>query len=258
MKPYFADGPVALFLGDMRDVLPRLLADPELDMAPDLVVADPPYGETALPWDRWPEGWVEVAADACLSMWCFGSMRMFLQRWNEFDPYWNLSQDVVWRKNNGTGAAADRFKRVHEHVLHWYRGGWNLIHHETPRVPADPTKLKRNGNSVRVGGGGSHLGEYGKARVWEDDGTRLIHSVIDTANRRGQAIHPTEKPIKLLRPLIQYGCPPGGLVLDPFAGSGSTLDAARQIGRRAIGIEVDEKYCEAAANRLSQAVLEMG
>jgi site-specific DNA-methyltransferase (adenine-specific) len=71
----------------------------------------------------------------------------------------------------------------------------------------------------------------------------------------GRALHPTEKPIGLLDPLIRYACPVGGLVLDPFAGSGSTLDAARQAGRRAIGIEGHEPYAERAALRLSQATL---
>ena len=67
--------------------------------------------------------------------------------------------------------------------------------------------------------------------------------------------HPTEKPTGILEPLITYGCPPGGTVLDPFAGSGSTLDAARQTGRRSIGIEAREDYCEMAAARLSQGSL---
>jgi site-specific DNA-methyltransferase (adenine-specific) len=58
-----------------------------------------------------------------------------------------------------------------------------------------------------------------------------------------------------LDPLIRYACPPSGLVLDPFAGSGSTLDAARQAGRRAIGIEAHEPYAEAAARRLDAFVL---
>jgi site-specific DNA-methyltransferase (adenine-specific) len=71
--------------------------------------------------------------------------------------------------------------------------------------------------------------------------------------RRG--IHPTQKPIEVLRDLIEYACPPGGLVVDPFAGSGSTLDAARQSGRRAIGIEAREDYCEAAARRLDALTL---
>lgn len=72
------------------------------------------------------------------------------------------------------------------------------------------------------------------------------------------AIAPTEKPVPLLVPLIEYGCPPGGLVLDLFAGSASTLVAAAAIGRRAIGIEADEAQIEKAARRLSQGVLDLG
>lgn len=70
-----------------------------------------------------------------------------------------------------------------------------------------------------------------------------------------RSIHPTEKPLGILAPLIAYACPADGLVVDPFAGSGSTLDAARQSGRRAIGIEAREEYCEAAARRLSALTL---
>jgi len=66
---------------------------------------------------------------------------------------------------------------------------------------------------------------------------------------------PFEKPVGLMSELIERHCPPGGLVLDPFLGSGPTLEAAKVTGRRAIGIELDESLCEIAANRLSQQTL---
>lgn len=248
MKPYFESDTVTLYLGDCREVIPAL------GLTADLVVADPPYGETSLAWDRWPDGWPALAATVASSLWCFGSMRMFLDRRDEF-ACWRLSQDVVIEKSNGSGAATDRFRRVHEHALHWYRGPWRDVHHCVPRVAAPPEKVARNGGAARSTQA-VHLGTYGTARAWTDNGTRLARSVLSVKSMRGQAIHPTEKPTEVLRPLIEYACPPGGTVLDPFAGSGSTLDAARQTGRRAIGIEANEPYAERAARRLEQLTLE--
>jgi site-specific DNA-methyltransferase (adenine-specific) len=252
LEPYFSDGQVSLFLGDCREILPAL------GVTADLVLADPPYGETSLPWDRWPDGWLDVAADVTRSLWCFGSMRMFLDRHEEFKSrkhrdrlVWKLSQDVIWEKHNGSGFAADRFRRVHESVTHWYRGDWRDIHHDVPRSAAE-----FDGKDRSVSAGTSrtpHTGAIGPHR-YEDDGLRLARSVQRVPSVRG-GLHPTEKPPAILAPLIAYSCPPGGLVIDPFAGSGSTLDTARASGRRAIGIEGEERYAEKAARRLSQADL---
>jgi site-specific DNA-methyltransferase (adenine-specific) len=228
----------AIYCGDFRARLPRVLAEHGM---PDLVIVDPPYGETSLAWDRWPDNWPVLIPGR--SMWCFGSLRMLLYRRDEFAD-WQYSHDVVWEKHNGTGFSRDRFRRVHEYVTHWYRGRWSAIYHETPRVPRSHDLDK----SVTRTAQPSHTGVVG-ASSYVDDGLRLARSVIKLPSVRG-GIHTTEKPVPLLEQLIAYGCPPGGLVLDPFAGSGSTLIAARNLGRRAVGIEIDPQMCARISERL--------
>jgi DNA modification methylase len=73
----------------------------------------------------------------------------------------------------------------------------------------------------------------------------------------GGKVHPTQKPVVLMTWCIEKSIS-NKTILDPFAGSGTTLRAAKDLGREAIGIEVEEKYCEIAAERLRQEVLDLG
>jgi site-specific DNA-methyltransferase (adenine-specific) len=265
MNPYWEDldTGLQLYCGDMREILPAL------DIQADCLIVDPPYAETRLAWDRWPTGWLKVAAAHSTSMWCFGSQRMFFDHLDEFRADWTLSQDViahddgrpvygdvnvVWEKHNGSGFATDRFKRVHEHALHWYRGPWDSAHQAVP-VEKSGRRGGGEGGMRATATAREHTGKIA-ARVWDgSDGTRLMRSVIKVRSMHGRGINKTEKPLGILDPLISYGCPPGGLVVDPMAGSCSVLEAARLSGRPAIGIEVREDQCEAAARRLSALTL---
>lgn len=242
IAPYYSDDTVTLYCGNMREILPEL---GEFDAC----LTDPPYGETSLAWDRWPAGWPALVSEHTSSMWCFGSMRMFLDRRDDFSG-WRLSQDVVWEKQAGSGFTADRFKRVHELVLHFYQGKWSDVAHEAvvERVPGSG----RRATSNRGVNAADHRNEIGPRGAY-DETTRLLRSVLRAPNMNGRKpIHPTEKPAAILAPLIEYAVPVGGTVLDVFAGSCSTGLTARQLGRRAVLIEADEEMCEkAVVERLS-------
>lgn len=241
MKPYFQNDSVTIYHGDCREVLESIEADS--------VVTDPPYGETSLQWDRWQTGWMELLQPA--SMWCFGSIRMFMEHAVEFAA-WRLSQDVIWKKHNGSNFHADRFRRIHEHALHFYRGKWDDIFKDVQTTPDAVAKAVRRKERP------AHTGDIENSTyVSNDGGPRMRTSIIEARNCHGYAVHPTQKPVAVLGPLIEYSCIEGGTVLDPFMGSGSTLVAARDLGRKAIGIEVSEEFCEAAVSRLRQSVFAM-
>lgn len=255
VTPYYADDTVTLYHGDMREILPGL------NLAADCIVTDPPYElmhrSGTCTWDAWPDGWPALAAGTTRSMWCFGTFRMFMRRAADIEAAgWRLSDDVVWSKEYGTGVTADRFRRSHEIVTHWYQGQWRDIYHQTPRVPSTVPRVERAVHHRPSSSGRGFTYTHRPIGAWEDDGLRYALSVLKAAPVRGG--HPTEKPVPLLDLLIRYACPESGLVLDPFAGSGSTGEAARLAGRRAVLIEGDERYCEATARRLAQDVLPMG
>lgn len=242
MGPYYEDEWVTLYHGDCRELLPSLGRF-------DAAIVDPPYGDTSLAWDRWVPGWPRRVAQHTNQMWCFGSLRMFLTHVDEFAS-WTYGQEIVWEKHNGSGFHADRFKRVHEFAVHWYWGHWSELHTE-PQFTMDAIA-----RAVRRKERPAHTGVIADSTYEsEDGGPRLMRSVLRVRSMHGRALHPTEKPSGILEPLISYSVIGGGRVLDPFAGSGSTLAAAKGLGRRAVGIEADERYCEIAAKRLAQDTL---
>lgn len=242
VTPFYSDGHATIYLGDCREVLPAL------GLSPAVVIADPPYGETALEWDRWPVGWISALPGDVRQLWCFGSMRMMLDRHPEFAD-WTYGQEVIWRKHNGSSLAQRRFRRVHEFAFHWYRGAWGeLTLHQQYTMDATARTIRGKQQPA-------HWGKIESVPYTSiDGGPRQMTSVLDVRSEHGRAVHPTQKPVGLVEPLIRYSSNPGELVLDPMMGAGSTLVAAKATGRQAVGIEGREDYCEAAARRL-QVVL---
>lgn len=223
MKPYYVDGVVALYVGDCRDVLPAL------EGTPDACVTDPPYGETAAAWDRWPAGWVDSVAailPSSASLWCFGTARMFLAHAGEFmSGGWQFAQEALWVKKNGSGPTSrDRLVRIHEWAYHWYRGRWGDLHHEWERE-----RVTANKGTVRKVTRAAEHQRAGRASAWVDDGTRqprTVTYVVEAPSVRYRKRHQDEKPLAVIEPLVRECTPTGSLVIDPFAGSGTTLEAA--------------------------------
>lgn len=241
--PYYQDGHVTIYHCDAREALPALAST-----AYQVVIADPPYGVTSLHWDEANVGWPALLSASCSCLWVFGALRYLLDL--GVPAGWKLAQDLVWEKHNGSGLHSDRFRRTHEHIVQFYRGPWSEQHRSTP-VTHDATS-----RTVRRKERPAHWGAIkGHHYASEDGGPRLMRSVLRVRSCHGDAVHPTQKPLGVLTPLIEYSCAPGALIVDPFMGSGSTLCAAKDLGRKAIGIEIDERYCEIAARRVEQGVL---
>ncbi|WP_439392356.1 DNA-methyltransferase [Bradyrhizobium sp. PMVTL-01] len=235
---------VQIIVGDAREQLTKLP-----DSSVDLVLTDPPYGETSLAWDRWVVGWPSLVRRVLKptgSMWVFGSARMFLAAAAEFGG-WRFAQDVVWEKHNGSGFHADRFKRVHENAYQFYRddAAWADVYKDPQYTPdAVARAVRRKRRPVHMGHAGQSVYRS------EDGGPRLMRSVIWARSEHGRAEHPTQKPLAIIEPLLLYACPPGGVVLDPFGGSGTTAIAAQRHSRDAILIELNSEYAAMARRRI--------
>jgi site-specific DNA-methyltransferase (adenine-specific) len=220
----------------------------------DACITDPPYGDTSLAWDQRCDGWIESVSRVlkpAASIWVFGSMRFVATLFSEMEAAgFRYAQDIVWEKQNGSGFHADRFRRVHEHAVQFYRGAWADVHKETQFTnDARAKTVRRKTRPTHTG----HIdsGHY----VSEDGGPRLVRSVIDVSNEHGKAVHPTQKPLGILAPLIAYSVPSDGIVVDPFMGSGSTGIAARTLGRQFVGCELKPEYAALLDERSRQVDL---
>lgn len=268
--PYYDDGQVTLYRADVRDA--RRLYRPDLDGfgldgAAACVVTSPPYNVgvayeddasgDSLDWDAYerlahdagtvisdalvPGGraWVNTAVAVPESL--GGAKRRVLlgHLWATALEYSGLDlvDQVAWVSMRGSGTA-------------W--GSW-----QSPAAP----NLRGDYETVTVASKGSweRRAPEGLER-WRDTAGNwpgLCSTVWHVAPAR-RAYHPAPFPVELARRCIRLSTWPGELVFDPFAGTGTTLVAAAQLGRRAIGIERSERYCEMAAERLSQGALDFG
>jgi site-specific DNA-methyltransferase (adenine-specific) len=234
--------------GDCRAALPC-----EEAASFDACIADPPYGDTSLKWDKIVPGWIPAVARVlkpATSIWVFGSLRFLVPVFAEMEREgFRYSQDIVWEKQNGTGFHNDRFRRVHEHAVLFYRGPWSEVYH-SPQFTNDATK-----KTVRRKTRPTHTGHIERGHyVSQDGGPRLCRSVLQIRNEHGRAVHPTQKPVELVELLIQYSCPFGGRIVSPFGGSGTDGVAAINTGREFLLCEINPEDVQTSTERVAEAL----
>ena len=180
------------------------------------------------------------------------------------DPAYGMAYVSNSSKYGSTDAiAGDNDPAIRNDVLRLWRERPALVF-GTWRVPRPLSKIRQlivwdKGDSPGMGDlsipwGPAHEEIYVLGDGWSGKRRSNVYRVPTlppSASYRPD--HPTPKPVALMEQLIEYA--PGGVIADPFAGSGATLVAARNQGRQAIGVEVDERYCQVIIDRLSQGVL---
>lgn len=217
--PYYSDDAVTLYHGNAREI--------DAWLAADVLVTDPPYG---IGWKRHGGGVNKARGDyhagisndndtsvrdAALELWDGRPAAVF---GSFYAPQPGAIKHVlVYQKPPDAGVLGSTtgWRRDLEPI--YLTGRW-------------PHRFARWGSLLRT-----------NARAG------------GTTSSAGRTGHPHAKPLDLMESLVD--CCPDGVIADPFAGSGSTLIAARNLGRRAIGVELDERYCELIAKRLAQDVL---
>jgi DNA modification methylase len=138
------------------------------------------------------------------------------------------------------------WNRVDRFVAAWNAAGLRIVGHLVFRK-----RYASSGKLLRY----SHECAYLLAKGNVMPPSQPIADVIDW-KYTGNRLHPTQKPVSSLRPLVETFCPAGGLVLDPFCGSGSTLVAAQKLDRNYLGIEIDPEHHSTAQTRLASEILQ--
>lgn len=247
MTPYYDHKGITIYHGDCRDILPHL---PKID----LVVTDPPYGLSFNDGDL-AHNWEKVFGGDASRM----KARPMKGDCNEAEAE-RLLRDVLQILKRkllkggaccccccGGGGPKPLFARWtlmldeiigFKQAVVWDKGGLGMGIHF--RRNYEFILIAQNGNPAHRWNGGNTT-----PNVWR------IPKIIPKQNQ-----HPTEKPVELAMECIGLFTNAGDTVLDPFFGTGWSLVATKRLGRKAIGVEIEEKYCEIAVKRLAQEVIE--
>lgn len=241
-KPYYQDSAVTIYHGDCREILPGLGKF-------DLLLTDPPYaislagvshdkggghGVRRLDFFEGDDDWAGMT-----DLW-IDALRLSI------DALRDEGSAYAWVGHRQFGRTVSTMEALgfSTRFLTWIK--------KCP-PPAPPGSGWPSAAELCVYG-------YRKGRTWNHSGSNpppsnVIHADSFRHGQPGKVAHPTQKPISVISPIILASSSPQDMILDPFAGSGTTGRAAKDLGRKAVLIEREERYCEIAARRMAQEVL---
>lgn len=227
------------------------------DGAIDLIIADPPYGLgkdygndsdklAANEYLDWMQRWIDLAIPKLKSS---GSLYIFLT-WRYAPEVFvmlksrlTMVNEIIWdRRVPSMGGTTRRFSSVHDNIGLFVKSKDYYFDLDAVRIPYDEQTKKARSRSIFVGAKWLEIG-YNPKDVWSVSRLHREH--------REREDHPTQKPLEIIERMIKASCPPGGVVLDPFMGSGTTAVAAARSGRAYTGFELNPEYCQLIAARLA-------
>ncbi len=261
-KVAYRDGNGALWRADAMELLGALPAG-----SVDLVIADPPYAIAKAKWDefesmdaylQWCDGWIGEVVRVLSpvgSAYVCGFSEILAELKVRAAPRFAGCRWLVWYYKNKANLGRD-WGRSHESILHLRRS------RET-RIDVDSVRIPYNGHTVRyptrVQAVSSQYGRGGKRRdSWEPHPLgakpRDVFEIPVLCNGMEEKTqHETQKPEELIEKLVLASSEPGQLVVDPFAGSGTTAVVATRLGRRWLSGDLDARYVAMARQRLQDA-----
>lgn len=246
MKYWFSENKdIKLYQGDCLEIMDKLI---ELGVRVDAIITDPPYGTTACKWDTvipFEDMWdrIKRLREDTTPIVLFGSEPFSsMLRCSNLKEY---KYDWVWdkKKPGSIGIAKFQPMRYTENISVFYKkfGQYYPI-----MIDRKNEKISRNYKHSEINN--ISLGVMSENKIYTQKFPSNIIQ-ISNANQRGK-VHPTQKPVELLEYLIKTYTNEGDLVLDFTMGSGSTGVACKNLGRKFIGIELEEKYFNIAVKRI--------
>jgi site-specific DNA-methyltransferase (adenine-specific) len=194
----------------------------------------------------WTERWIDAALPKLKpngSLYIFLTWRFSPEIFVMLKKRMTMMNEIIWdRRVPSMGGSVRSFSSVHDTVGFFVARKDYYFDLDAVRIPYDAETKKARSRSIFIGAKWLEVG-YNPKDVWSVSRLHREHSE--------RVDHPTQKPLEIIERMVKASCPPGGVVLDLFMGSGTTALAARRCGRHFVGFELNPDYCAIIEARLA-------